>query len=112
MTGLSGVLWRKSCADWDFWKYSGLQCLIASPQSRINGVPAEIIVPQRGLRQGDPLSPYLFTLCAEGLSTILNNNVHESRLLGGTASPGGPRISHLFADDSLLFYASNREETK
>ena len=58
----------------------------------------------RGLRQEDPLSPYLFILCAEGLSALLHKAVQNKSLKGVVASARGPKISHLFfADDSLIF---------
>lgn len=73
-------------------------------QLLINGEPTSIITPHRGLRQGDPLSPYLFIICAEGLSTCLRRAVQNGYISGGRASHGGPCVSHmLFADDSLLF---------
>ncbi|XP_050248972.1 uncharacterized protein LOC126696245 [Quercus robur] len=44
---------------------------------KINGKPKGHIVPSRGIRKGDPLSPYLFSLCAEGLSTLIKKEVEN-----------------------------------
>ncbi|KAK3226044.1 hypothetical protein Dsin_005906 [Dipteronia sinensis] len=55
-------------------------------------------------KQGDPLSPYLFLFCAEGLSCLVNQAVRNKEITGFKCSSTGPIISHLlFADDSLLF---------
>ena len=68
-------------------------------------------VPIRGLRQGDPLSPYLFLLCADGLSALIKNVVSEGCMEGISVCRRGPSISHLFfADDSIIFYKASMEE--
>ena len=46
----------------------------------INGKPHGMIHPSRGICQGDPLSPYLFLLCAEGLSTLLKKQSQKGGL--------------------------------
>lgn len=69
------------------------------------------IIPRRGLRQGDPLSPYLFLFCVEGLSNMLDNAAEEGRIHGCRVSPNAPEITHLlFADDSFLFFKATTEE--
>ena len=70
----------------------------------INGEPKGKITPTRGLRQGDPISPYLFLLCAEGLTTMLRREESEGLISGVSVCGGAPRISHLlFADDCIIF---------
>lgn len=77
----------------------------------VNGNLSEMISPTRGLRQGDPLSPYLFILCAEGFSHLINRAVLQCRWSCCRISRGAPGISHLFfADDSLLFFKATRAE--
>ena len=75
-----------------------------------NGDRLENFVPSRGIRQGDPISPYLFLLAAEGLSCLLNSRVQSSNLSGIIVATSALMVSHLlFVDDSLLFFKANRE---
>ena len=69
------------------------------------------IVPSRGLRQGDPLSPYLFIICAEGLSLQINHYERAGMIHGARVARGAPLVSHLFfADDSFLFFKATIQE--
>ena len=73
-----------------------------------NGGKLEEFKPSRGLRQGDPISPYLFLLAAEGLSCILKGRNIIDDVAGIKVAPTAPCINHLpFADDSILFVKAN-----
>ncbi|KAF5445540.1 hypothetical protein F2P56_034586 [Juglans regia] len=72
-----------------------------------------IFVPSRGLRQGDPLSPYLFILCAKALTSLLNQAEACGNLTPAPIGRGPITVNHLFfADDSLLFCRAKHEEIK
>ena len=78
----------------------------------LNGVPMESFQPSRGLRQGDPLSPYLFHFVADALSFALQKDVQDNFIEELKISRQAPGISHLlFADDALLFFRANAEKS-
>lgn len=76
----------------------------------INGEKKGSFKSYRGLRQGDPLSPYLFLLVAEGLSYLISKENIKGTITGLSCSKG-PIISHLlFADDSLIICKAKESE--
>ena len=76
----------------------------ASYSILINGELKRFVTPTSRIKQGDSLSPYLFLLCTEGLSTLLRKAEENHSLKGIKSSQNGVCISHiLFVDDSLLF---------
>ena len=77
----------------------------------INGSVRGSLIPERGLRQGDPLSPFLFLFCAEGLSRLLMEKERRGLINGVRFGRGNLRVSHLlFADDSLIFFRASVDE--
>lgn len=76
-----------------------------------NGMEMGRVIPTRGVRQRDPISPYIYIMCAESLSAMLRSNVEAGLIHGCTVARGAPNISHLFfADDCYLFVKATEVE--
>lgn len=94
------------------WVSLIMECITTVSYSiLVNGEPKGMIKPSRGLRQGDPLPPYLFLFCAEGLNAILKQAADVGEIQGFSISRRGPKLTHLFfTDDCLLLFRSSLEE--
>jgi hypothetical protein len=78
---------------------------------RFNGVPLAPFTPAHGLRQSDPLSPYMFLFVADCLSVLLKHYERMGYLEGIKVCRRDPSVTHLlFADDSLLFFRANTQQ--
>ncbi|GMI83381.1 hypothetical protein HRI_002007400 [Hibiscus trionum] len=100
---LTAVMYKMGFSN--SWIMRIFNCISSVSYSVIlNGSIGEKFAPTRGLRQGDPLSPYLFLICSEGLSSLLRLSSQNDSMLGIKIARGAPTISHLlFADDCLIF---------
>jgi hypothetical protein len=78
---------------------------------KFNGGLLEAFSPTRGLRQGDPLSPFLFLFVADGLAGLLQSEIRTGGITPIKVCQRAPGISHLlFADDTLLFFKANGDQ--
>jgi hypothetical protein len=78
---------------------------------KLNGAVLYTFAPSRGLRQGDPLSPFLFLFIADGLSAHLSRSIQLNELLPLRICPQASALSHLlFTDDTLLFFKASQEQ--
>lgn len=68
------------------------------------------VIPSRGLRQRDPLSPYLFLFVSDVFSRMVRNAVKEKRIKGLEIAKLCPELSHLFFADDSLFYVFAEED--
>ena len=75
-----------------------------------NGGTLDSFKPTRGIRQGNPLSPYIFIMCMDYLGQLIQEKCATKAWSPVKASRSGPAFSHLFfADDLVLFARANPE---
>jgi hypothetical protein len=88
------------CEKWIRWIRA---CVFAGNLSiLVNGSPTNEFNIQRGLKQGDPLAPFLFLMVAEGFGGLMKKAVEDNVFKGFSCGGDGMVISHLqYADDTL-----------
>lgn len=106
------------CISWNFldcvleqmnfgltWRSWIRGCLSSATVSvLLNGSPTKQFRVERGVRQGDPLAPFLFIIASEGLHCALESAIEKNIFAGLRLPSGGPTVSHLqYADDALFF---------
>ena len=88
------------------------QCISTVQYSLLlNGGVCQGFKPSRGLRQGDPLSPYLFILGSEILMRLINREVDQKNISAIKVVSTAPPISRLcYVDDVIIFYKAKHFE--
>ena len=94
--------------EWIWWCISTAKFFVL-----VNGVPAGFFSNSKGLRQGDPLFPYLFVLGMEVLSALIRRAI-DGGFISGCRLRGRRgmemNVSHLlFADDTIIFCEARKE---
>ncbi|KAF7841337.1 ribonuclease H [Senna tora] len=96
------------------WQQILMECVsTVSMNIKINGESTNWFSPTAGLRQGDPLSPYLYVLCANVLSHHLSIAQEKKKIRGIKIGRETPTINHLmYADDILLFFKADKKTSE
>lgn len=99
-----------NCIEWSFlravfemmgfhehWIGWIMKCVTSVSYSfLLNGRPQGKVTPTRGLREGDPLSPYLIIMCSKVFSSLCRLGRNNGSLKGVSVARGSPTINHLF----------------
>lgn len=91
-----------------------MSCLRSSSMSLIwNGSVCNSFSPSRGVRQGCPLSPYIFVMCMERLAALIEARVGSREWKPIRVPRGGIGLIHIFyADDLILMCEASLEQAQ
>ncbi|GKV12521.1 hypothetical protein SLEP1_g23652 [Rubroshorea leprosula] len=115
------------CVDWSFlywmmdsfgfgikWRGWIMECLSTARTSiLVNGSPTREFEVGKGLRQGDPLSPFLFLMIGEGLQDLVQKAMAEGMVHGIVIGKKGMTVSLLqFVDDTIIMGRADAENIR
>lgn len=103
------------CASFSMSLTSRIMSYVCSADMKIlwNGSVINGFSPSRGVRQGDPISPYLFMLCMERLGHLIKDKLCDNSWRPIYVGKNGPPLSHLFfADDLFFFTEANMDQAQ
>ena len=93
------------------WVQMVMRCIKGvSYKFKMNGIPFTRLTPHRGLRQGDPLSPYLFILAMISLSCLFIETAASGKISGLKVTPRTLTITYLFFIDDIILFGRVRDE--
>lgn len=92
------ILWISSCIS------------SASANVLLNGTPSGEFILKRGLRQGDPLSPFLYLIVAEALNILMNRAVQAGLIKPAEVGRDKVRVSHIQYADNTVFVVEGSKE--
>lgn len=89
----------------DGWVSLVRQCISTVTFSvKVNGEPLPFFQPSRGIRQGDPMSPYLFIMLANVHSFLMKQEIEDENLKGIKLNSNCPILSHLLIANDAIFF--------
>lgn len=95
-------------ARWCRWIHGCVSS--ASANYLVNGSPSGDFALEKGLRQGDPLSPFLFLIAAEGISLLTKKAIQEGLLKAALIGRDKVELSHIqYADDTVFVVEGTKE---
>ena len=99
------------CSKWVTWIVGCLNS--ASISVLINRSPSAELIPQKGLRQGDPLALLLFNIVAEGLTGLMREVLHDTQFKGFMVGRNLVEINILqYVDDTIFFGEASMENVR
>ncbi|GKV02363.1 hypothetical protein SLEP1_g14810 [Rubroshorea leprosula] len=104
---LDEMMWRLGFGEkWRTWIKECLQT--TSVSVLVNGSPTNEFKMEKGIRQGDPIAPFLFLIIAKSLNVLIESAISKELFQGVDIGLFGPNISHLqFADGTVIMGKAN-----